>query len=303
MRHRVLLVSDMHYTTEETYAEMKRIDPSVNTSAAAGNAFGYTQKEKIEKIYEAVLYEHQKSPLDAVLVLGDLSIDDYSFRNLPLNYCRKFKEDCMDRLPCPSYAIPGNHDSYPDEIWNEIFGYGRQFTVEIGDAVFLMMDTFAAFPANSASGSACTPLDANFLSTTLNTYKGKKLFLCAHHIGDKVFTEETKALIRDAESLICLFRGHTHKNAVYDLGKELGHKVLIDIGGYAYEGKCIEGRWTFSLFDFAWAWGYQIVEWDDKTDSVHTYHRKPAMHYTAENGEFDVEETVSGVVDFGKKIL
>jgi predicted phosphodiesterase len=296
MKHRILLVSDMHYSTEETHAEMKKIDPTVNASAAAGDAFGYTQREKIEKIYEAVVSEHKKAPLDAVLVLGDLSIDDYSFRNLPVNYCKKFKEDCMDRLPCPSYAIPGNHDSYPDEIWEETFGYGRQFTVEIGDAVFLMMDTFHSTPACSASGSPCTPLDADFLRFSLNRYKGRRIFICAHHIAENVFTEETKELIRSSEDVVCLFRGHVHRNAVIDLGEALGHKTLIDIGGYAYNGKCIDKRWTFSLFDFAWAWGYQILEWDD--EAVHTYHIKPTMHYKAENGVFDVSETRSGELYF-----
>lgn len=294
-KHRVLLVSDMHYTTEETHAEMKKLDPAVNTSAAAGDAFGYTQREKIEKVYESIVREHEMSPLDAVLVLGDLSIDDYSFRNLPLNYCKKFKEDCMDRLPCPSYALAGNHDSYPNEIWEEIFGYGRQFEVELGDAVFLMMDTFNSTPANSASGSPCTPLDADFLRAALERHKGKKIFVCAHHIADKVFTDETKALVRDSD-ILCFFRGHIHRNAIYELGEELGHKILIDIGGFAYDGKCIDKRWTFSIFDFAWAWGYQILEWDE--NGVHTYHVKPAMHYKAENGEFDVEETVSGVTNF-----
>jgi DNA repair exonuclease SbcCD nuclease subunit len=35
----------------------------------------------------------------------------------------KFKEECMDRLPCPAYAIPGNHDSYSDSEW---FEFGKQ---------------------------------------------------------------------------------------------------------------------------------------------------------------------------------
>ena len=49
-KHRVLLVSDMHYTTEETHDALKLICPTANTSAAAGDALGHTQREKIEKI-------------------------------------------------------------------------------------------------------------------------------------------------------------------------------------------------------------------------------------------------------------
>jgi len=294
-KHRVLLVSDMHYTTEETREELKKIDPTMNTSAAAGNAFGYTQREKIEKIYEAVIEENQKAPLDAVLVLGDLSIDDYSFRNLP-NYCQKFKEECMDRFPCPAYAIPGNHDSYPDEMWREVFGYGRQFAVEIDDAVFLMMDVFRSTPADSASGSPLTPLEASYLRQALAQYVGKKIFLCAHYFTERIFTEAAREIIFNSPDIVCLFRGHTHKNEVCWLGKEYNNKALIDIGGYAYNGFCIDKKWTFDIFDFAWAWGYQILEWEE--DSIHTYHIKPALHYKAGNGEFDVKETISGITDF-----
>ena len=110
LKQRFLLVSDMHYSVEETPEEYKKIYPNARASVASGNAFGKTQRQKIEKIYEDIMEEQRRSPLDAVLVLGDLSIDDYDYRQLPISYCKKFKEDCMDRLPVPSYAIPGNHE-------------------------------------------------------------------------------------------------------------------------------------------------------------------------------------------------
>ena len=103
MKKRILLVSDMHYTTDIT--PDKNTDASVSVSLAAGDAFGFTQSRKIEKILRDITEENAREKLDMVLVLGDLSIDDYSFRNLPENYCKKFKEDCMDKLPCPSYAL------------------------------------------------------------------------------------------------------------------------------------------------------------------------------------------------------
>jgi hypothetical protein len=38
----------MHYTTEETLKELKAVNPDYNTSDAAGDAFGYTQRGKID---------------------------------------------------------------------------------------------------------------------------------------------------------------------------------------------------------------------------------------------------------------
>ena len=198
----------------------------------------------------------------------------------------------MDRLPCPSYAIPGNHDSYPNEVWKNLFGYERQFETEIGDAVFLMADTFQSSPAKGASGSPTKALDADYLRRALRLHRGKKIFLCAHYLSRDLLTDDAKELIKESPDLICLFRGHTHVNGVLNLDADCGGKTLIDIGGYGYKGMQIDQKWIFSHFDFAFAWGYQILEWDDHT--VHTYHVKPTMHYVGSNGVFDVEETVSG---------
>ena len=44
LKQRFLLVSDMHYTTEETGAQLKQTYPEAIASAAAGNAFGKTQR-------------------------------------------------------------------------------------------------------------------------------------------------------------------------------------------------------------------------------------------------------------------
>lgn len=76
MKYRFLLVSDMHYTTQETYSELKLKYPEANASVAAGTILGVTQAEKIQKIISDINAEYQKQPFDAVLVLGDLSIDD-----------------------------------------------------------------------------------------------------------------------------------------------------------------------------------------------------------------------------------
>ncbi len=301
MKHRVLLISDMHYTTEETHAELKQKFPTANTSAAAGDALGHTQKEKIDLLREAILDEHEKAPLDGVLVLGDLSVDDYDFRNRPDNYCRRFRDEVMDRLPCPAWALAGNHDSYPDEMWREMFGYGRQFAVEIGGSVFLMADTFRETPAKGASGSPYTSLDTDFLRGVAERYAGKPLYLCAHHIAEGRESEEAMAWVRESAA-VCMFRGHTHRDGIIATDERWGHKPLIDIGGYAYNGICTpEKKWVFDRFDFSWAWGYQMLEWEDESETVLTYHVKPAYRYISSNGIFETVRTVSSVIELPRK--
>lgn len=288
MKKRILLVSDMHYTTDITPREMEKINKNINVSAAAGDAFGHTQKEKIERIYSDIMKEHEKEKLDMVLILGDLSIDDYSFRNLEENYCKKFKEELMDKLPCPVFAIPGNHDSYPNDLWKEVIGTDRQLVIEFGNYVFLMADNFNNSPADSASGSKYTPTDVEWLNENLKKYKGKKFFLCSHMFRTKESeTDEFKKLVRETDDIIALYRGHTHINEVIDFQG----KPLIDIGGYAYNGCCIDDEWIFSIFDPKWAWGYQMLEIDD--EKATTWHVKPSIFYKAQNGDFDFKGCVT----------
>lgn len=287
MKKRILLVSDMHYTTDVSPKEMEKINPNINVSAAAGDAFGYTQKEKIDRIYSDIMKEYEKEKLDMVLILGDLSIDDYSFRNLEENYCKKFKEELMDKLPCPAYAIPGNHDSYPNDMWKDAVGTDRQFELELDDFVFLMCDNFNNSPADSASGSKYTSTDIKWLKENLEKHKGKKFILCSHMFRTQESeTDEFKKIVRECDDIIALYRGHTHIDEVIDFQG----KPLIDIGGYAYKGFCIDDEWIFSVFDPKWAWGYQILEIGDE---VTTWHVKPHIFYKAQNGDFDFEETIT----------
>lgn len=293
MSHRVLLVSDMHYTTQLSPAQMRRIDPAIRVSAAAGDAFGYTQKEKIDCLLEDLRREKN---VEAVFVLGDLSLDDYDSRNLPDNYCRKLKEECMDRLPCPAYAIPGNHDSYPNGIWKEIFGHDRQFSVKLDDTAFILLDTFARVPAEGAAGAAFTDVDVEFLKGELVKYPTEKIFLCAHHFSRKG-TGALEKILEENDRIVCLFRGHTHFNEVISQEAFRG-RSLVDIGGYGYNGECVDGKWVFDRFDPAWAWGYQVLEWSDT--KLRTYHIKPARIYRAANGLFSFPETVEDLLEFPK---
>ena len=300
LKQRFLLVSDMHYTTEERPDELKEKYPSAIGTLASGDAFGKTQSEKIEKIYSDICAEHDRSPLTAVLVLGDLSVDDYGYRNLPHNYCKRFKNECMDRLPVRAYALPGNHDSYPAPLWQKVFGYGRQYSLEFGETVFIMADTFSDTPASKtdpAGGSPHTKIDEAFLKDCLSRYKNRKIFLCAHHFDiEKTFTEEAKRVIKESTDTVCLFRGHTHVNSVTDMGAEFGNKKLIDIGGYGYCGMNVNGTWEFNIYDPKWAWGYQIVEIYD--DRIRISHLRTANTYRAANGDFQVPETISDVVEY-----
>ncbi len=289
-KNRIVLISDMHYTTQENSAELKALYPEAKASVAAGNTLGHTQKEKIEHIMSDITSFTEKEDIDAILVLGDLSIDDYSYRNLPENYCKKFKEDCMDQLPFPYYVIPGNHDSYPNEIWKDIFGYDRQYSFKLKDAAFIMLDTFNDSPAYTASGSAYTGVDMDFLKKELEKYPTEQIFLCSHFFKVSQFPDELNELLNSNSRIVCLFDGHTHKNRVFTELEKIP-QPKINIGGYGYEGeKREDGKWYFDRYDDAWAWGYEVLEWNE--NEAHVYHVKPARRYEGFNGVFEHPFTI-----------
>jgi len=281
MKRRILLVSDMHFTTNFSEAELKKTHPEAIASAASGNAFGLTQEQKMEKMLSDILREHEKVPLDQIFVLGDLSIDDADFRKLPENYCLKFRDEYMARFPAPVYVIPGNHDSYSNEKWQNIFGTPRQFTLELEGLTAIFLDTFAQTPAQSASGSPYTGIDEDYLEQALKNAKDGPFILCAHMFREGCVSPRAQSLLQD-KRIICLFRGHTHHNETLSCAG----KPMIDIGGYAYEGMKTETGYTFNIFSPRWAWGYEMMEYEDGHFTVS--HMQTDMHYIAENGVFDL---------------
>lgn len=277
-------MSDTHYTTDNTLL-----------SSVGGSILGYTQSERIAfALQDVTNLQTEKGNLDAVMVLGDLSTDDPGYRLLlDANYVEKFKTDFMDQLSVPCYALAGNHDGYTVAEWNEIFGYDREYVVEIAGAKFIMLDTYEAKHTLSASGSAYRGMDEdnlNFLKTELEKEFSGPIFLCAHWFTIS-FDDSFKELLSQYPNVVCMFHGHSHKNGI-SKSVDTASKYLINTGGYAYDPNEDEnGERDFNRFDTKYAWGYQVLEWDDT--AVRTYHVKPARDYTDSSGTiYSIEETL-----------
>lgn len=288
---RILLISDMHYTTEQTGKELKKISPVINGSLANGPILGYTQKERMDFMMACIEKEHRESPLDAILIPGDLSIDDYDFRCLPRNYCDGLKKDYLDRLPVPYHVMPGNHDSYPDVLWHKVFGEHRQFSVVVNGILFLMADTYAKTPAWSASGSPYVPVDLGWVESEMEKHPDLPTFIVAHYFNPRAEGERFSAFLAQNSRIRGLVMGHTHRFEVIENNPAFGGKPVFDIGGFSYYTRPTDGVWDFNMFHPEWRWGYQILELDES--SFETYHVFPAVQYHAHNGEFDMAEEIT----------
>ena len=293
---RILLISDIHYTTEQTARELKEIDPVIKGSLANGPILGYTQKQRMDFMLECILREHAAAPLDAILVPGDLSIDDYDFRCLPRNYCYGVKKDYLERFPAPTYVLPGNHDSYPNVIWQKYMGTPRQFSAEVNGCLYLMADTYNHTPAHSASGSPYTPLDLAWVEEELNAHPGMPAFLLAHYFRPAEESTQFAEFLTTHSQIRALFMGHTHRFAAHDPAPAYGNKPLFDIGGFSYYTRPTDGKWDFNIFHPEWRWGYQLLELDQK--QFHSWHVFPAVHYHGHNGDFDLPCEITEVKSY-----
>lgn len=268
---RYLLVSDLHYVGDGTGGRNSG-DTDRRTYRGATNA------QRMQLLCDSIEQEYKLRGLDGILVLGDLSTDDWysgcsTSTWLPEQYCYKVYTDYLkplaDRLGIDIRVIAGNHDSYYNSWWKTKFGYDRQYTYVDGDNVFIMIDNFGGdVDANDAegagNGSEWRETDTAWLKTQLDLYASKKnIFLCSHEFG--TCSDALKNLLANYNNVVALFEGHTHHFSGSSLFGKTG-LPLFNTGNFSYGvydheysgdfGKLCDGCGT----DYNCLWGFQIIE-------------------------------------------
>ena len=278
---RYLLVSDLHYVGDGTGGRNSG-DTDRRTYRGATNA------QRMQLLCDSIEQEHKLRGLDGILVLGDLSTDDwYSGVNsswLTDYYCynvyRDYLKPLADRLGIDIRVIAGNHDSYYNGsagdsaaklTWNGFFGYDRQYTYVDGDNVFIMIDNFggnvdADDAEGAGNGSEWRETDTAWLKTQLDLYASKKnIFLCSHEFGE--CSDAMKNLLANYTNVVALFEGHTHHFSGSSLFGKTG-LPLLNTGNFAY-GVYDSGSGRSNDFgamctgcgtDYNCLWGFQIIE-------------------------------------------
>lgn len=237
--NRILLVTDIHNCHVEWY----------NTR----------NETRMELLCDALADACQKRPYDAILCLGDYSLDFWAYDiggsclwDNPVSRTQEFVEKYRSRFPVQSFMIPGNHEQYGNEKWKEITGTPREFAVVYGNYVFAMCDTFAGDldPTRHSDGTY-TGLNVTFLQEILAAHPGKKFLLCAHDILTDQESEEAKALIRDNKQILCAFAGHIHQSKTLLLDDSWRNLPVIYCGDFSYEGNAYsdEPHWGFRFLE------------------------------------------------------
>ena len=184
--------------------------------------------------------EHQESHLDMVIINGDLVHDRPDL-------LKKVKGSYLDKLPVPCYTVPGNHDFADAALWKSVFGYEDKFVIEKGDIGLVFANT-----ADTKGNYLCP--DYNFLKTSLDKFRDKKMVFVVLHIAPFQWMADEQKIFLDCPDIIKLLHSYSNIKAVFH-----GHDHSLD--SIRYTGKLPH------LFDahFGGNWGtaykgYRIVE-------------------------------------------
>lgn len=207
--HRFLFFSDTHYDFERKLFDGKGYQYD----------YGDDADDRMESLLALITEEHEIRPFDAIFLLGDNTHERYE--NVEV-----FMKRYISRFPCPTYLIPGNHEGHSNGLWRSAVGQDRQYTVDIDDCRFLMLDNFS----DITHPHRLQPTDLDYLNEQTASADGKRVFICCHFFR---YEDETfEQWLSEHGEVLAVFHGHSHNS--FPCVETLGGKKVISSGNYAY---------------------------------------------------------------------
>lgn len=222
---------------------------------------GMENARRVQKFIDDVKEEYRKEPFEALLLLGDYSLDHWkwqvkgSYLTEGVSNTKRFADEYLSQLkslPIEIRMIAGNHEQYGDELYFELTGHHREEVYVTGDWLFVLMDTYkGGLDPTEHHDGVYTGADLDFLRAQMAAYPDKKVVICSHYLEPWKESEEFKTILRD-ERVKCLFCGHNHRADVWRLEEDCGNKIEACDGNYGEATeKCL--------------WGYRELLLGEKT--------------------------------------
>ena len=233
-KYRVLLTSDIHCTDLEDW-------------------YGIRDEVRMQRWLEDVLAEHARHPFDLILIPGDISLD-YHAEKTPFekgySTAYLFMKMYASRLPAgvPVLTGAGNHEQFPDTVWQKITGNPRQCHGVVGNHTFIMLDGFReALKTTYDSSDVYSPMDVAYIRELLDRYPENHVWLISHYFDLERESDAFRKLVAEETRIKGLFMGHTHEHQLIPMGPEWGDKIIAQTGNYSYtmSGAANGGFWGF----------------------------------------------------------
>ena len=232
---RVIIASDIHYCK---------------------NWYGITPEIKREMLSADFKREYSKQPYQALLLLGDYSLDYWvwdtkgSYLTQGVSDTKAFVESCLPLIAPKGVEvrmIAGNHEQYGNDLWRNLTGFNRKDYIICGPVLFILLDTFGGdLDPTQHSDGTYIGVDMAYVQALISSYPDKKVILCAHWFDLEKESEEFRSFIASEDRVLCLFCGHNHLSKISTTGEKYGNKPIIYTGHYSYSGEknpldCLNG--------------------------------------------------------------
>lgn len=237
--------------------------------------FGIESAPRMENLVEKLNAYHEKTPCEAVIFLGDYSLDHWawnekgSWLELGINNTENFVREYAARLQMPYAMLPGNHEQYGNGMWQRVTGHSRQFAVEAGGYLFVCCDNFSGdLDPDHHSDGTYTPTDLEFVKAQLAAHPGIPVVLCAHYFDLNKEPDSFFDYLKAEKRITLLVCGHDHLAKITDLGERADHVCMFHDGHYSYSG-------TGKLTDVMW--GFCAAKLDER--GIDIRYIEPANRY------------------------
>ena len=262
--------SQFNQTEESTPMQRKRIIIASDIHLCHLDWNGVENAKRVQKFIDDVREEYKKEPFEALLLLGDYSLDHWkwqvkgSYLTQGVSNTKRFVDEYLSQLkdlPIEIRMIAGNHEQYGDELFFELTGHHREEIYVTGDWLFILMDTYkGGLDPTEHHDGVYTGADIDFVREQMAAYPDKKVVICSHYLEPWKETDEFKALLRDPR-IVCLFCGHNHKAEVWKLEEDCGNKIEACDGNYGEAtANCLWGFREVFLSDTALESSYIVPE-------------------------------------------
>lgn len=221
--------------------KIKRIIIASDVHLCDYDWYGVSAEVRIQKFIDDLRAEYEKQPFEALLLLGDYSLDHWSW-NIKGSYIergvsntKRFVDEYLSQLkelPIEIRMIAGNHEMYGETLWNELTGYHREDIYVTDGFLFILMDTYKGSldPTEHMDG-VYTGADVEFIKAKMAEYPDKRVIICSHYVEPWRDTEEFWKILCD-DRVVCLFCGHTHNSEIWHMEEQYGSKMVLFTGQY-----------------------------------------------------------------------
>jgi hypothetical protein len=218
--------------------------------------YGVPYQQRMQHWVDALTEEHEKTPIDLLIIAGDVSLDHWVFGEggswLSEGYSSsdEFYVDYVYQLPhdIPVIMMPGNHEQYSGEQWEEIAENERQEYYVLGNNLFLMLDTFRGeLDPDYHHDGVYVGVYMKYIHEILKEHGDKDIWLISHYFDMEKESEAFKKFLRENPNVMGLFQGHTHECSIIDLGAEYNYLNIAQTGHFSYtnEPNKVANFWGF----------------------------------------------------------